>query len=165
MERADGPQRPSASQSDSSGIVVEAAGVLAQDLGGIKITESDGRRFLAIHSTNPRIILSTYQAKAFPFIVMPLRAVIAIVACPSYGSIWARTCLLGPVPSAPIGAIAECGNPASKFRVDNLGGTRFRIKIVRPYPDAVQGANKHNGSYIFSHGSIGFLVFSSFVIG
>jgi len=151
MERADGPKRPSASQSDPSGIVVVAAWVLAQDLGGIPIMYADGERARAIKWKKETLL--------FHFHVMSFRAVIAIVACPSYGSIWALTFLLAPVPSAS-GAI-ECGNPGTKIRVDNFGGTRS----LRPNPDTVQGANKHYGSYIFFHGSIGFLVFSSFVIG
>jgi hypothetical protein len=95
--------------------------------------------------------------------MMPLRAIIAIITRPSHGSISAYTTLRTPIPFAycVVGFIIVVSRPRSKFRAVNFSGTRS----LRPYPDAVQGANKHYVSYIFFHGSIGFLVFSSFVVG
>jgi hypothetical protein len=158
VELADGPKRPSASQSDPSGIV-EAAGVLAQQLGGLEVRSKNGGSSMRARYT------SLKQGTFGPFLVVPIRAIIAIVACPSYGSHRTRTYLTVPGPFAVVSPSRRERRPISIIRANNPGGTRVRIKIIRPYPDAVQGANKHNGSYIFSHGSIGFLVFSSFVIG
>jgi len=162
MERADGPKRPSASQSDWSGIVVVDAGFLAQDLGGPQFRVDGG--FAGMRARCRCAPL--YTGGRFP--VMPLRTIIAIVTVPSYG-ITAPTCLTVPCLYAGVDAKGlrtkrssriRHRRPISKFRTNDLEGTRS----LRLYPDAVQGANKHNGSYIFFHGSIGFLVFSSFVI-
>ena len=163
MERADGPKRPSASQSDPSGIVVVAAGVLAQDLGGSKLRfDGDFAGMRARYRCAP-----LYTGGRFH--VMPIRTIIAIITVPSYG-ITAPTCLIVPALYAGVDASGHTTKrssrirhrrPRSKIRANYLEGTL----ILRPHPDAMQGANKHYGSYIFFHGSIGFLVFSSFVVG